>query len=266
MKHFLRVIVMVALWACFSAPQSIFAQSDTSAGTLNIGDTLNGQPPAAGNTTSYTLNVQPGEIFTITLKPQDASAANWWPDYEVDDTDGNPVNGWGFSSQQVFDASDKVPYTLKINSVDSPYMVSLAKGDTLRVERGTIAFDSKVSGDVAETNYDGYTLDAQEGQSITIHSSSVGNKWFILHLYDSQHTIWHEIHAAVSTETTGDAVYTLRGQPPYDLQISSNQEVNYSLSIDDGDTLPRRQLGTLAPGQVVQGETPSNDGTFYFYA
>jgi hypothetical protein len=114
-----------------------------------------------------------------------------------------------------------------------------------------------------------YTLDVEDGAIVTFHSE--------IHMASApQMTFWDGNGESVNDPISGFSpnsqndisfgvgVYQLDGTQPYTLLLTG--QGSYTLRVDAGDTLERHELGTLAPGGMVEGIIPPYDDAMKYIA
>lgn len=266
---------VVILLLSLSFSQAVFAQEGE---TVPVGASVSGSLGAEMTEIVHPLELTAGELVTITVTsefPPGSTSSSMF--YEVKDADGNgarmipPTYG-------VFSADGTLPYSVYVGGYNTSYTITLDAGDIRRTERGTATLDSHVTGQITGQQYDVYTLDAQEGDLITLRYT---NTHFNTALYAGE-LIDEEgrdqrIVQLLSTADQMDVdpfyyanriVYRIIGEPPYSLFVSTTQNepdelVSYDIAIESGDTLERESLGALAAGQRLEGLLPDENGIYY---
>ena len=273
--HFRKATLSLIVFAVFVINfNTLFAQNEPS--SLTIGDSLSDVLPSEHTELQFILDIPEDQLVSIDISSALVSGSTSGSIfYEVRDAEGDIVDSIP-PSYGLYWTHGALPYTLNIYGSNYSYDIEIHEGDTRREDRGEITFGSPLSGQLEPSDYDVYTIEAEEGERMTMRY--VGGD-FGARLYpqppeamedmDNWAAIAPNLSVAVQQQTAPFTVsvtfvYRFAEAGTYNLLVESANGGSYELLIDEGDTLPRVEIGTIAPGQAIETEMPPEDGNLFY--
>ncbi|MBA3874638.1 MAG: hypothetical protein H0X30_36375 [Anaerolineae bacterium] len=279
-----------ALMPFASAKQLTLSEGDkitrSEQPALSIGATVDGRQNALDALPVHPLNVQAGDTFTMTVEKvygptvdeaiielnlpivRDANGTRIEPDFI-----GNIASTYTIKGD--------APYRIELPRLDPTtdserhinYRIQLEAGNTTGTDAGILKQAEPAKGKVAFNLPLYYGVDAQQNQMITLRYEMGSNSVYPKLRDGKHHEVWATIFVdyEIGSQGLGSvAVYKLDGPPPYQLYflppVDPSIDGHYNIQLDAGDTLERHEIGTLAPGQRVQGVHPQvNDNVLDYY-
>jgi hypothetical protein len=262
---------------------------------LSIGETLRiaGSSIQEEELVVIPLNVKEGDVFTVNTHYLNSTLLTDYPLYFAVVRDGNgqlvPSDfsgrfGDAWTQFPVYTVTGALPYRLDFAALfpefsgytpthgeitsDISFSAELLAGNTVIEDGGLVELGSRL--DVTLPDLDSarfYTLEVEDGDIVTFHDEFAMTSMLYMSFWDGNGDYVNDpisFYAPNSQNgiSVGVAVYQLEGPQPYTLLFTG--QGNYTLVVDAGDTLERRELGRLAPGGVIQGIKPPFDDVMDF--
>lgn len=256
---------------------------------LSIGQTAQVSAPSVGedHLLRFPLNVQAGDVFTVKARLLDPTQSNDFPIYAavIRDKDGHIVAS-DFSDQlppelivtaPVYTVTGAIPYQIEFPALPLyyagyakrfgevtehvQYSVELQSGNTVIEDAGLLKLDTPAAGTLSPGKPVIYTLDVAENETITVHLElAQGSPGY--YFLDANGNRAGTILTATNNRNKSNRVMKLEGPTPYRYYFDG--QGSYTLMIEAGDTLERKEHGTLAPGGVLRVTIPPpNDALDY---
>jgi|GEM_PF-2808195 len=261
---------------------------------LAIGGTVSGGLPALEEVIVIPLTVEAGEVFTvkarITYQNHGTTSPIPWTAV-VREANGQIVvpdnQDQGPTEYRVYTADGELPYRLEfkglgqlsldITSAAFPnqtfvYSVLLEAGNTSIASGEMLVSGERHQGQIPLDIPLIFALNAEENPVFTLRYEApntgpvpeveMGDLHVLRPIYRIGYPLAGNRHGSVE-------VYSLEGTPPYQVVYRAeigDSDLNYTLLMENGDTIVRREVGVLAPGERVDGTLPPEDDVIDYYA